>query len=159
MLLYQAAPESHRPVAAEDYQIRLWTDRYRGAELLFQPSIIGLDCAGLSEALETIFMQLTHQQKHAMLQNLIIIGGNSRIKGFDERILSEIGMLNQQDTPINVVNQYSSADQRQISPWLGAAKFARTWNNQDLSNFTISKQEYEECGQGYLKEHRISNRV
>jgi len=111
VLLYQAAPESHRPVAAEDYQIRLWTDRYRGAELLFQPSIIGLECAGLSEALETIFMQLTRQQKHSMLQNLIIIGGNSRIKGFDERILSEIRMLNQQDTPINVVNQYSP-DQR-----------------------------------------------
>lgn len=158
MLLYQAAPESHRPVAAEDYQIRLWTDRYRGAELLFQPSIIGLECAGLSEALETICIQLTRQQKQAILQNLIIIGGNSRIKGFDERILSEIRMHNHQDTTINVVNQYAP-DQRQISPWLGAAKFARTWNNQDISSFTISKQEYEECGQGYLKEHRLSNRV
>jgi actin-related protein 5 len=93
-----------------------------------------------------------------MLQNLIIIGGNSRIKGFDERILSEIRMLNQQDIKINVVNQYAP-EERQISPWLGAAKFARTWNDQDISSLTITKQEYEECGPGYLKEHRLSNRT
>jgi hypothetical protein len=39
----------------EDYQIRLWTDRYRGSEVLFQPSIVGLECAGLTEALEIMF--------------------------------------------------------------------------------------------------------
>lgn len=56
VLLYEAAPESHRPATAEDYQVRLWADRYRSAEILFQPSIIGLECAGLIEALENIFL-------------------------------------------------------------------------------------------------------
>lgn len=35
MMLYKAGQEGHRPAKAEDYQIRLWADRYRGAEVLF----------------------------------------------------------------------------------------------------------------------------
>jgi hypothetical protein len=54
LLLYQDGPGGHKPLTAEDFQFRLWTDRYRGSELLFQPSIIGLECAVLSEALETL---------------------------------------------------------------------------------------------------------
>ena len=54
LMLYETGPGGHKPATAEDYQIRLWTDRYRGAELLFQPSIIGMDCAGLSEALNAL---------------------------------------------------------------------------------------------------------
>ena len=47
------------PVTAEDYQIRLWVDRYRGAELLFQPPIIGLECCGFAETMQNIFSQIT----------------------------------------------------------------------------------------------------
>lgn len=35
LLLYKTGPGGHRPATQEDYQIRLWTDRYRGAELIF----------------------------------------------------------------------------------------------------------------------------
>jgi len=49
-LIYNTA---HQPTA-EDYQIRLWSDRYKGSEILFQPSIVGLENAGISEILENI---------------------------------------------------------------------------------------------------------
>ena len=39
---------------AEDYQMRLWADRYRGAEIVFQPCIVGFDCQGLTEIIEQI---------------------------------------------------------------------------------------------------------
>ena len=39
---------------AEDFQIRLWTDRFRGTEILYQPSIVGLECEGLSEIMENM---------------------------------------------------------------------------------------------------------
>lgn len=39
---------------ADDFQIRLWADRYRGSEILFQPSIVGLETEGISEVLENI---------------------------------------------------------------------------------------------------------
>jgi actin-related protein 5 len=63
MMLYQAGSGGRRPAMEEDYQIRLWTDRYRGAELLFQPSIVGLECAGLTEALEITLGSIPNDQK------------------------------------------------------------------------------------------------
>ena len=55
MILYQTGSSGSKPMGAEDYQMRLWTDRYRGNELVFQPSIIGVECAGMTEALMLLF--------------------------------------------------------------------------------------------------------
>jgi len=89
----EADPTAHRDLTQEDHQIHLWTDRYRGSELLFQPSIIGLESAGLTEALEIIFSQLRRHQVHKLLQNVVILGGNTLTPGFDERIRHELTML------------------------------------------------------------------
>lgn len=91
---------------AEDYQIRLWADRFKGAEILFQPSIIGLENAGLSEILDNILKFLSKEQKIKMLSYVLLMGGNSQIQGFDKRILAELTMLNPSDTRINVVKSY-----------------------------------------------------
>jgi len=48
LLLYS----TNKMPTAEDFQIRLWTDRYRGSELIWQPSIIGMENEGLGEILE-----------------------------------------------------------------------------------------------------------
>ena len=68
VVLYQ--PEGQRVPTAEDYQIRLWVDRYRGPELLFQPSIIGLDCTGFAEVAEHMLNSLTPEQRRSVLSNV-----------------------------------------------------------------------------------------
>jgi hypothetical protein len=45
----------------------LWTDRYRGTEILFQPSILGMENAGLSEILEHVMNPLTQAQREQIL--------------------------------------------------------------------------------------------
>lgn len=83
IMLYHSGPGGHRPPSAEDFQLRLWTDRYRGAEVLFQPTIIGSECAGLTEALEMQLSQYTQDQKQRLLSNLVILGGNTLVPGMD----------------------------------------------------------------------------
>lgn len=39
---------------SEDFQIRLWADRYRGSEILFQPSIVGIETEGIAEILDQL---------------------------------------------------------------------------------------------------------
>lgn len=39
---------------AEDFQMRLFSDRYRPCEVLFQPSIIGQESTGLTEIMENL---------------------------------------------------------------------------------------------------------
>jgi actin-related protein len=121
----------------------LWTDRYRGSELLFQPSIIGLECAGLTESIETLFSQLQRQQVEKLLKNVVILGGNTLTPGFDQRIRHELTMLCKQGTPINIVNEFKT-DQRQVEPWLGAVNLARNWmsGNSKFSEYVITRELY-----------------
>jgi hypothetical protein len=50
MLLYS----SKKMPTAVDFQLRLWADRYRGSEILFQPSIVGQETEGISEVFENM---------------------------------------------------------------------------------------------------------
>ena len=64
----------------QDYQIRLSTERYRGSEILFQPSIVGLECEGIPE----IFDNLSHQigdceARNKMLDFVLLSGGNTLV--------------------------------------------------------------------------------
>jgi len=52
---------TNKQPTAEDYQIRLWADRYRGTEILFQPAIIGMENAGLGEILENILAPMSQK--------------------------------------------------------------------------------------------------
>ena len=88
------------------------------------------------------------------------------VPGFDARIKHELTMINRIGTNIKIVNEYNPDDMdkfagRPIQPWLGAAKLAKLWQlgDQDwkMSNFTISKAEYDECGAHYLRESFLSN--
>lgn len=47
----------------EDFQVRLHVDQYRAHEILFDPSIIGVEQAGISEILANIFKNCTHEQR------------------------------------------------------------------------------------------------
>lgn len=41
-----------KPPTAEEFQIKLGVDQFRGTEILFKPSIIGREYAGITEVLE-----------------------------------------------------------------------------------------------------------
>ena len=145
---------THHQPTAEDFQIRLWADRYKGSEILFQPSIVGLENAGLSEILENIMHTMSKDQKNAILSYVHLTGGNTKVEGFDKRIESELRMMNSVGTNINVVRAYDA----QLDAWRGAMCLARNYfNGNNLQEFCISKAQYEECGHHYLKEHFCSN--
>ena len=93
---------------AEDFQIRLWSDRYRGAEIVFQPSIIGMENAGLSEILENILRPMLQAQREQLLRFVLLTGGHTKIPGFDRRIEADLRMINRAGTHINVVKSYDS---------------------------------------------------
>lgn len=77
---------TNKQPTAEDYQIRLWADRYRGTEILFQPAIIGMENAGLGEILENILMPMSQQQREKLLKFVLLTGGHTKVPGFDRRI-------------------------------------------------------------------------
>ena len=129
-------------ISAEDYQIRLWSDRYKGSELLFQPSLIGLEYANITKTFEIILSQLTEDQRQRILSNIVILGGNSLVPGFDTRVKEELTRLNKIHTNINILNQLPN--DRAVQPWKGAALYAKLWQlgehpNWQMPNFTMTK--------------------
>lgn len=126
------------PLGAEDFQLRLSTDRFRGSEILFQPSIIGNECAGLTEVLENTF-QLYDNKKNDILTNFVLLtGGNMNVHNIDNRIKAEIRMMRPQGVPLNVVKAYDP----DLDAWKGGVMFAR--RDDFLEETSISKAQYEE---------------
>jgi len=127
-----------KTLGAEDYQLRLSTDRFRGAEILFQPSIIGNEFAGITEVLENTFNQYNNIQNNALTNFVLLTGGNTKIYNIENRIKAEIQMMRPQGSPLNVVKAYDP----DLDAWNGALMFA---NRDDfLEQTSISKAQYEE---------------
>ena len=92
-----------------------------------------------------------------MLKNVVLLGGNTSIPGFDERLLVELQMLNECNNQVIITNQTSTVP-RQIQPWMGSLKLANSMAGQ-MDKYCISKQDYEEKGSHYLQEHYMSNKL
>jgi actin-related protein 6 len=117
-----------------------------------------MECAGLTEGLEATLSQIPKDQLGRILKNVVILGGNSNVPGFDQRIKKELRMMTPSDLQINI---QSNIKDRELQPWLGAKKLVNLWQQEgnSMSTYTLTKQDYEECGTHYLKEHMLSNRL
>ena len=69
----------------EDF-MTLGNERFSVPELLFNPSDVGIKQAGLPEAVIQSLSGVPTGLWPAMLANILVVGGNSKIKGFMERL-------------------------------------------------------------------------
>lgn len=76
-------------------------------------------------------------------ENVLVSGGNSKIKGFGSRLEQEIGNLHT-DTPITL----KYADDPILSTWIGASILASI---EGYRNQWISMTEYVERGPGMVQ--------
>lgn len=79
-----------QPGQPREEVIPLGNERFVPAELLFYPSDIGLQEAGLPEVVMQSLEALPEALRPVMLANIMVVGGNSLIAGFMERLEREI---------------------------------------------------------------------
>jgi actin-related protein 6 len=122
----------------------LGNERFAVPELLFNPSDIGIQEAGLHEVVMESLNELPEALKAGMLANVVVVGGNSLIPGFIERLENELRPL--------VPAQYTLSMRKAEDPikhtWLGAARFAS--QPELLRQVLVSKAEYDERGSTWL---------
>lgn len=135
-------PESQR----EAYQIHLNVERIRVPEVVFQPSIAGIDQAGIVEIAADILNQRfsADEDRARLLKDVFLTGGNSLFQGFDERLRSELRAV----LPIDAKLSVRRAADPVLDAWKGAAQWA---SGSQLAASSISRQEYQEKGSEYLK--------
>ncbi|KAJ8015802.1 hypothetical protein DPEC_G00000130 [Dallia pectoralis] len=137
---------------AEYHQLFVGTERLRVSEILFQPSLIGEDQMGLMETLQFVLAsRYTPEQQEALCQNVFLTGGNMQYPGMKERIERELLAMR----PFQSHFKVTMASRPAVDSWYGAREWAL--ENSPNGEGWISRQEYEEKGGEYLKEHCASN--
>ncbi|WEW59194.1 Nuclear actin-protein involved in chromatin remodeling [Emydomyces testavorans] len=141
-------PESQR----EAHQLHLNVERIRVPEVVFQPSIAGLDQSGIVEIAADIVLQRfsSPADQARLLRDVFITGGNSLFHGFDERFAREFRGVLPEGSELRV----RRAKDAVLDAWKGAAKWAA---GPELRMYSVSRQEYLEKGSEYMKEHALGN--
>ncbi|KZM27846.1 DNA repair [Ascochyta rabiei] len=145
---YPFDPESQR----EAHQLHLNVERIRVPEVVFQPSIAGLDQAGIVEIASTILTErlANNARRDDVLQDIFLTGGNTLFQGFEERLRDELRAV----LPAEQSIQVRRAKDCVLDSWRGAAQWGGKKENR--RNF-ITKAEWAEKGGEYIKEHDLGN--
>ena len=135
----------------EWYQLHLSTEQIRISEILFQPSIIGHEQAGISETIEFILKKFSSDIQQKLVSNVFLTGSLACLPGIKERLQKDLEQMRPFKSSFCVnIAKYPSAD-----AWNGAKKFAN--NFPSTSSAYVNRQEYEEMGSEYLATHLCSN--
>eukprot|EP00111_Clytia_hemisphaerica_P017969 TCONS_00053193-protein len=126
------------------------TEQVRVPEILYQPSVVGVEQEGISGMIEYVLKNYSPEKQAQMVQNVLCTGGPTLLPGFQSRLESEVMALLPFQSKFNVTMSKNAL----LDSWYGARDFV---NNNDLSTISISREEYEEQGAGYFKEHFCSN--
>ena len=135
-------PESQQ----EAHQIHLNVERIRVPEVVFQPSIAGLDQAGVVDIAADITNHglANARDRTSVLGNVFLTGGNTMFAGFEERLRKELRAVLPVEAPVNI----QKADDPVLDAWKGAAQWAA---DPKSAQCFVTKEEYQEKGSEYIK--------
>jgi actin-related protein 5 len=135
-------PESTR----QAHQLHLNVERVRVPEVVFQPSIAGLDQAGLVEIAADIVTQRLPDPllRDTVLKDVFLTGGNTLFHGFEERLRRDLRAVLPVEAPLAV----RRAKDPLLDAWRGAARWAA---GPEWKRAAVSREEYAEKGAEYLK--------
>lgn len=119
--------------------ITIGNERFRAPEVLFQPSFIGKEAAGIHDTMFQTIMKCDVDIRKDLYSNIVLSGGTTMFQGIAERLTKELTALAPSSMKIKVV----APPERKYSVWIGGSILA------SLSTFQqmwISKAEYDESG-------------
>jgi len=141
--------------AHEQHQMHLNVERIRVPEVLFQPSIAGVDQAGIVEIGESVLLSRLQGKgfsgdSYDVLQDIFLTGGQALFQNFEERLYNEYRAFLPVEAPLKV----RTASDPILDSWRGMSKWAQSG---EADSAYLTKQEYEEMGPDYIKEHNLGN--
>jgi actin len=129
-------------------EISISNERFRCAEVLFQPSLILKELPGIPECIYQTIMQCDIDARRDFYRSIVLTGGSTSFPGFAERVHKEMKRL----VPSTMTVEINAAPERKYSVWIGGSILA------SLSTFQamwISRAEYDEYGVNII--HRKCN--
>lgn len=138
----------------DGHTIQLGVERFRAPEILFNPQLIGEESPGIHELVSLAISKTDLDLRPVLYQNIILSGGNTLLKNFGDRLLSELKEQQTQQLSSSIwansrnVNSNGkmkvkiyAPPERKYSTWIGGSILA------GLSTFKkmwVTSQEYAE---------------
>ncbi|BDA51518.1 Actin [Coccomyxa sp. Obi] len=119
--------------------ITIGSERFRCPEVLFTPSMVGMEAAGIDETAFNSIMKCDVDIRKDLYGNVVLSGGTTMFPGIADRMNKEITARAPSSMKVKVV----APPERKYSVWIGGSILA------SLSTFQqmwIAKSEYDESG-------------
>ncbi|ELP92083.1 actin, putative [Entamoeba invadens IP1] len=118
--------------------ISIGKELYEAPEVLFRPKEIGVSCDSIQQVIVNTIDKCDPKHYREYFDNIILSGGNTTLKGFEERLNQEIKSL-VPSTSINIIAE----ENRKHSACVGGTLLVST---SSFENKCVSLHEYNECG-------------
>jgi centractin len=130
-------------VLPDGSRLALGPERFRAAEVLFQPRLLGLECSGAHEAVAVAVSKSDLELRRSLLQNVVLAGGATATRGFGERLLTELRRSLPPDANVKI---WAPAE-RKVLAWVGGSILASLGT---FRGMCVSKEAWEEAGPAAL---------
>jgi actin-related protein len=119
--------------------ITIGNERFRCAEVMFKPNLIGLEQDGVHKLTFQSIMKCDVDIRKDLYNNVVMSGGSTMFNNIAERVQKELKALAPESMTIKII----APPERKYSVWIGGSILS------SLSTFEemwIAKQEYDESG-------------
>jgi centractin len=100
--------------------MKLGQERFRAPEILFRPDMIGEECGGMQDLVVDAIGRVDLDLRRSLYSNIVLSGGTTLMKGFGDRLLSEIKKTAMRDVKIKIF----APPERKYSTWIGGSILA-----------------------------------
>ncbi len=119
--------------------ITIGNERFRCAEALFKPELIGMESDGVHKLTFESIMRCDVDIRKDLYCNMVLSGGTTMLDGMAQRVTKEMNILVPDSMTIKVV----APPERKYSVWIGGSILASLSTFDDM---WVAKEEYEEAG-------------
>ncbi|MEV4741635.1 actin family protein [Streptomyces sp. NPDC049555] len=130
-----AASNRQKSYELPDGQIILVSyERFQAPEALFRPHLLGMDDAGMHEAVYKAISASDAALRKQLYANVVLDGGTTMLPGLADRLHKELAALAPANTRIKVI----AKPERRYGAWVGGSilssqdAFADTWTTRDM---------------------------
>lgn len=96
---------------------QLGPEKFRAPEILFTPSLVGLEHPGLPNLLVDSISLVDLDLRKSLYSNIVLSGGTTLTRGFGDRLLSEVRKNAVKDVKIKIY----APPERKYSTWIGGS--------------------------------------
>jgi len=123
--------------------ITVGSERFRCAEVLFQPKLLGKEGAGIDQLAYASIMDCDVDIRRELYHNTVLSGGTTMFPNIDARLTKELTGR----APASIKVKVVAPPERKYSVWIGGSILSSLSTFQDM---WITADEYDEAGPGIV---------